>query len=250
MGDTFTHDTARPLYTTPDPPEYDYSSVGKGFMISKHGVNQVDYQVTGVGQRHGTVIMAVNGSYFGSPDGPAIGVSPTPVRSLQEVFASSTGTVEDIGSLPWGPDEDDMEGISGDDAGGYIERTIGDVTVQTPASLLMGRALWLSEAHDMGLPGNEKMWKSMSMQTDLEVATTVGVVPYRGRVEGWMDPVYYSIGPTRAATALAVTAIAHKLMIFCQNHAPGRILDVIRVNFELSDNRQLHGYTRPMRNAG
>jgi len=249
MGDTFTADENHPLYTEPDPPDFEYSSVGKGFMVSKHGVNQVDYNITGVGQRHGTVIMAVNGRYFGSPDGPAVSLSSTPVRTLEEVFGSSSGTVENFGGLPWGPDEDDMDGISGDTAGGFIERNVGELTVQTPMDLLAGRAMWISEAHDMGFAGNEKMWKSLSFETELDVPLITGVIPYRNRSEGWLEPVYYTCGIHRPSTAVHVAALAHKLMFHCQNHASRVALDAIKVNFELTDNRQLHGYTRPLRSA-
>lgn len=250
MGDTYTSNRNVPLWTEPDPPEFDYSKVGLGLMVSKHGVCQVDYRVTGTGERNGHVVHAVNGSYFGSSDGPSVTVSPTPVRTLGEVFAGSSGTVEDFGRLPWGPDEDDMDGISPDDAGGYIERDIGEMTVKTPVSLLGGRGLWYSGVLDMGFPGNEKMWKSISVDLPLNVPIIIGVAALRGRYPGeFHPPVYYTMGANRPMTAVAVTGIAHQVIVFCNNPAVGVPFDAITVNFELTDNRNLHGYTRPLSEA-
>jgi hypothetical protein len=234
-----------PMYTAPETGTYEYSSVGKGFIVTRWGAGQTSFAVTGIGQVDGTVLMATP-KYIGAPDGPgAVPVLPG-TRTLSEMISDAVGPTVGDAPLPFGPRPDrDLVGFGGDE-GGIVEFNLDEV-MNSPIKLAAQQLCAITDAFDMGIPALKNIY-GVTVNTDLRTPLTIGILSRMNPREEWREAVWNSFHWERPTVGCNVAGIWFKVVVWGTNYERGRIGE-ITVSWKLQDMRHLHSNPELMARA-
>ena len=254
-------DTKVEMWTEPDPPDFEYASVGHGFVFVREGAGQLDWGPTGIGVKGGQTFM-VTPKYVGIPEGPGLSVEHLAEKTIEELLEYSAPGA--TGLPAFGPRIDELDddlgsnyeqatGDSGiyraDDQGDIIEDSIGSVVGWSPKRYRTTSIRYSSMPFDMGVRKLKNI-QSVEVHTSLVCPIYVGILSRVSPQEPFRDEPSWSVikHPVQRA-GFNVGGIEFVLCLWAQGYGHGAI-EGITVNYKLMDQTGLHSRPTLLRGAG
>jgi len=238
-------DTKEVMWTDPDPPDYDYASVGHGLVFKKEGAGQLDWGPTGIAVLNGTTFM-VTPQYIGTPEGPAMKATQLPEKTLSELLAYSDPAA--TGLPAFGPRIDELDDYAADDQGYIPEGSMGDMAGLRPQKFTTTSIRYVSEPFDMGVRKHKNI-QSVEVSTSLTCPLYVGLLGRTSPQEPFKDvPTWAAIKHPVTRAGFNFGAIEFMLVLWANGYERGTI-EGVTVGYKLMDLTGVHSRPTLLRGA-
>lgn len=238
-------DTKEAMWTEPDPPTYNYASVGHGLVFKKEGAGQLDWGPTGIGVLNGTTIM-VTPQYVGIPEGPGNTVVQPAEKTIGELLAYSAAGAK--GLPAFGPRMDELDDYVGEDQGYIPEGSVGDMAGLRPQKFTSTVIRYVSAPFDMGVQKLKNI-QSAEVATSLTCPLYVGLLGRMSPQEPFRnEPTWSVIKHPVCRAGFNFGAIEFVLVIWATGYEKGSI-EGITVSYKLMDQTGLHSRPTLLRRA-